>query len=153
GRRGAERQLPEPAAVADHRGGGHPPGLPRRAGAHGREAHRPARARLLLDRLPPGAVEAGRGHRPARALRRADLRHPAAHRPDPHAGRSCVEGCGGRGPAGNRLMAKTPHNEDAETPQAQMGRLILALRTQGVTDAAVLSAIETTPREMFTPEL
>ena len=50
-------------------------------------------------------------------------------------------------------MARTPHDEDAETPQAQMGRLILALRTQGVTEAGVLSAIETTPREMFTPEL
>ncbi len=34
-----------------------------------------------------------------------------------------------------------------------MARLILALRSQGVTDAAVLNAIETTPRELFTPDL
>ena len=40
-----------------------------------------------------------------------------------------------------------------ETPQARMARLILALRTQGVTDAKVLKAIEATPREIFTPEL
>lgn len=43
-----------------------------------------------------------------------------------------------------------PH-EDA--PQARMARLILALRTQGVTDPKVLKAIEATPRELFTPEL
>ncbi|MDB5447503.1 MAG: pcm [Phenylobacterium sp.] len=40
-----------------------------------------------------------------------------------------------------------------ETTQEQMARLILALRTQGVTDAKVLKAIESTPRELFTPEL
>ena len=34
-----------------------------------------------------------------------------------------------------------------------MARLILSLRTQGVTDAKVLKAIESTPREIFTPEL
>jgi protein-L-isoaspartate(D-aspartate) O-methyltransferase len=43
-----------------------------------------------------------------------------------------------------------PHEE---TPQALMARLILALRTQGVTDPKVLKAIEATPREIFTPEL
>jgi len=43
-----------------------------------------------------------------------------------------------------------PHEE---TPRAQMARLILALRTQGVTDPKVLKAIEGTPREIFTPEL
>jgi protein-L-isoaspartate(D-aspartate) O-methyltransferase len=42
---------------------------------------------------------------------------------------------------------------DDDTPQAQMARLILSLRTQGVTDAKVLKAIESTPREIFTPEL
>jgi len=36
---------------------------------------------------------------------------------------------------------------------AALARLILALRTQGVTDPAVLNAIETTPRELFTPDL
>ncbi len=40
-----------------------------------------------------------------------------------------------------------------ETPQARMARLILSLRTQGVTDPKVLKAIEATPRELFTPEL
>jgi len=36
---------------------------------------------------------------------------------------------------------------------AQLARLILTLRSQGVTDPKVLSAIETTPREAFTPDL
>jgi protein-L-isoaspartate(D-aspartate) O-methyltransferase len=35
----------------------------------------------------------------------------------------------------------------------QLARLILALRSQGVTDPKVLNAIETTPRELFTPDL
>jgi protein-L-isoaspartate(D-aspartate) O-methyltransferase len=35
----------------------------------------------------------------------------------------------------------------------QLARLILALRSQGVTDPKVLKAIETTPREIFTPDL
>ena len=43
-----------------------------------------------------------------------------------------------------------PHDE---SPREQMARLILALRSQGVTDAKVLKAIEATPRELFTPEL
>jgi len=43
-----------------------------------------------------------------------------------------------------------PHED---TPEARMARLILGLRSQGVTDAKVLKAIEATPRELFTPEL
>jgi protein-L-isoaspartate(D-aspartate) O-methyltransferase len=47
--------------------------------------------------------------------------------------------------------------EPDDTPQmdamARMARLLLALRSQGVTDAKVLNAIEKTPRELFTPEL
>jgi protein-L-isoaspartate(D-aspartate) O-methyltransferase len=35
----------------------------------------------------------------------------------------------------------------------QVARLILALRSQGVTDPAVLGAIEKTPRDLFTPDL
>jgi protein-L-isoaspartate(D-aspartate) O-methyltransferase len=38
-------------------------------------------------------------------------------------------------------------------PDAALARLILALRSQGVTDPAVLNAIETTPREIYTPDL
>jgi protein-L-isoaspartate(D-aspartate) O-methyltransferase len=45
-------------------------------------------------------------------------------------------------------MAKTP-----ETPDARLAELVLALRSQGVTDAKILTAIEKTPRELFTPEL
>jgi protein-L-isoaspartate(D-aspartate) O-methyltransferase len=41
--------------------------------------------------------------------------------------------------------------EDAHA--ARMARLILSLRTQGVTEPKVLKAIEATPRELFTPEL
>jgi protein-L-isoaspartate(D-aspartate) O-methyltransferase len=43
--------------------------------------------------------------------------------------------------------------EEPETSQTRMARLILALRSQGVTDPRVLDAIERTPRELFTPDL
>jgi protein-L-isoaspartate(D-aspartate) O-methyltransferase len=43
------------------------------------------------------------------------------------------------------------HSDD--TPETRMARLILALRSQGVSDARVLNAIETTPRDIFTPDL
>lgn len=43
---------------------------------------------------------------------------------------------------------------DAEdTPEIRMARLILALRAQGVTDSRVVAAIESTPRELYTPDL
>lgn len=42
---------------------------------------------------------------------------------------------------------------EEDTPETQMARLILALRSQGVTDAKVLNAIEKTPRPLFTQEL
>ncbi len=42
---------------------------------------------------------------------------------------------------------------DEDSPRARVGRLILALRSQGVTDPKVLDAIEATPREIFVPEL
>ena len=38
-------------------------------------------------------------------------------------------------------------------PETRKARLILALRSQGVTDAKVLDGIELTPRDLFTPEL
>jgi len=40
-----------------------------------------------------------------------------------------------------------------DTHETQVARLILGLRSQGVTDPAVLSAIERTPRDLFTPDL
>ena len=43
--------------------------------------------------------------------------------------------------------------EEPETSRTRMARLILALRSQGVTDPRVLDAIERTPRELFTPDL
>ena len=43
--------------------------------------------------------------------------------------------------------------EEPDTPQTRMARLILGLRSQGVTDPRVLDAIEKTPRELFTPDL
>ena len=43
--------------------------------------------------------------------------------------------------------------EEPETSRTRMARLILALRSQGVTDPRVLDAIERTPREIFTPDL
>ena len=43
---------------------------------------------------------------------------------------------------------------DAEdSPETRLARLVLALRSQGVTDPLVLSVIEKTPRDLFTPEL
>ncbi|MBW8858258.1 MAG: protein-L-isoaspartate O-methyltransferase, partial [Caulobacter sp.] len=41
----------------------------------------------------------------------------------------------------------------ADTPEARLQALMKALRAQGVTDPAVLNAIEKTPRELFTPDL
>jgi len=43
--------------------------------------------------------------------------------------------------------------EDESTAEENLARLVLGLRSQGVTDAAVLNAIETTPRDLFTPDL
>jgi protein-L-isoaspartate(D-aspartate) O-methyltransferase len=45
-------------------------------------------------------------------------------------------------------MAKT-----SDLPDARLAELVLALRSQGVTESKVLTAIEKTPRELFTPEL
>ena len=42
---------------------------------------------------------------------------------------------------------------DDDTPETRMARLILALRSQGVTDPKVLGAIESTPRPIFTQDL
>jgi protein-L-isoaspartate(D-aspartate) O-methyltransferase len=42
---------------------------------------------------------------------------------------------------------------DEDTPETRHARLILALRSQGVTEPKVLHAIEKTPRELFTPDL
>ncbi|HZC17455.1 MAG TPA: protein-L-isoaspartate O-methyltransferase, partial [Caulobacteraceae bacterium] len=42
---------------------------------------------------------------------------------------------------------------DDDSPATQRARLILSLRSQGVSDAAVLNALEQTPRELFTPKL
>ena len=44
-------------------------------------------------------------------------------------------------------------SEGADTPETRMARLILSLRSSGVTDPKVLGVIEKTPRELFTPEL
>ena len=49
-------------------------------------------------------------------------------------------------------MPAPPPNE-GDSPETRMARLLLALRSQGVTDAKVLGAIETTPRPIFTQEL
>ena len=46
---------------------------------------------------------------------------------------------------------KRPQKDAGLDPQ--LAQLVLTLRTQGVTDHAVLSAIERTPRDLFTPAL
>jgi protein-L-isoaspartate(D-aspartate) O-methyltransferase len=43
--------------------------------------------------------------------------------------------------------------EPEDTPETRKARLVLGLRSQGVTEPSVLSAIERTPRDLFTPEL
>ena len=48
-------------------------------------------------------------------------------------------------------MTDQDHEED--TPETRRARLILSLRSQGVSDPAVLTALEQTPRELFTPQL
>ena len=47
---------------------------------------------------------------------------------------------------------KKPASEPG-SHEMRLARLVLALRSQGVTDPAVLAAIERTPRELFTPDL
>jgi protein-L-isoaspartate(D-aspartate) O-methyltransferase len=42
---------------------------------------------------------------------------------------------------------------DDETPETRKARLILGLRSQGVSDPTVLNAMEHTPRDLFTPDL
>jgi protein-L-isoaspartate(D-aspartate) O-methyltransferase len=44
-------------------------------------------------------------------------------------------------------------DEAKDTPETQRARLILGLRSQGVSDPAVLRALEQTPRDLFTPTL
>jgi protein-L-isoaspartate(D-aspartate) O-methyltransferase len=43
--------------------------------------------------------------------------------------------------------------EDLDDAETRRARLILNLRSQGITDAKVLRAMEQTPRDMFTPDL
>jgi protein-L-isoaspartate(D-aspartate) O-methyltransferase len=47
---------------------------------------------------------------------------------------------------------KRPAKEPVER-ETQLARLVLGLRTQGVSDPSVLAAIERTPRDIFTPDL
>ena len=49
-------------------------------------------------------------------------------------------------------MGKQDDNGE-EGRDVQLARLVLSLRAQGVSDPAVLAAIESTPRELFTPDL
>lgn len=51
---------------------------------------------------------------------------------------------------GRAVANDEPEKDDAET---RLARLILSLRSQGVSDPKVLAAIESTPRDIFTPEL
>ncbi|MDP1643525.1 MAG: protein-L-isoaspartate(D-aspartate) O-methyltransferase [Phenylobacterium sp.] len=46
-------------------------------------------------------------------------------------------------------MAQVPD----DSPETRLARLVLALRSQGVSDPKVLQALEATPRQMFTPDL
>jgi protein-L-isoaspartate(D-aspartate) O-methyltransferase len=52
-------------------------------------------------------------------------------------------------------MMRDPQDDprEDEDPDTQLARLILGLRSQGVTDPQVLAAIEKTPRDLFVPDL
>ena len=50
-------------------------------------------------------------------------------------------------------MAKHESDHDGDEASVQLARLVLSLRSQGVSNPAVLKAIESTPRELFTPDL
>jgi protein-L-isoaspartate(D-aspartate) O-methyltransferase len=50
-------------------------------------------------------------------------------------------------------MAKHESDQEGDDAHTRLARLILALRSQGVSDGAVLSALESTPRDLFTPDL
>jgi protein-L-isoaspartate(D-aspartate) O-methyltransferase len=50
----------------------------------------------------------------------------------------------------DRMDEETEDEDDAHT---RLARLVLSLRSQGVTDPQVLSAIEKTPRDLFVPDL
>jgi protein-L-isoaspartate(D-aspartate) O-methyltransferase len=43
--------------------------------------------------------------------------------------------------------------DEQDTAETRLARLVLGLRSQGVTDPTVLSAIEKTPRDLFVPDL
>jgi protein-L-isoaspartate(D-aspartate) O-methyltransferase len=47
----------------------------------------------------------------------------------------------------------TKRGKETTERDTQLARLVLGLRSQGVTDPAVLNAIERTPRDLFTPDL
>ena len=51
------------------------------------------------------------------------------------------------------MAKKDDPTKDGDGAETLLARLILALRSQGVSEPAVLGAIETTPREAFTPDL
>jgi protein-L-isoaspartate(D-aspartate) O-methyltransferase len=50
-------------------------------------------------------------------------------------------------------MANDRNEPDDESAETKLARLILSLRSQGVSDARVIGAIESTPRDIFTPDL
>ena len=49
-------------------------------------------------------------------------------------------------------MSGEPRADDLD-PETRKARLVLGLRSQGISDPAVLNAIERTPRDLFTPDL
>jgi len=51
------------------------------------------------------------------------------------------------------LTRKSQEPKPESASAERLAKLVLGLRSQGVTDPAVLAAIERTPRDLFTPEL
>ena len=47
----------------------------------------------------------------------------------------------------------SPDSKEPPERDMRLAKLVLGLRSQGVTDPAVLTAIERTPRDLFTPDL
>jgi protein-L-isoaspartate(D-aspartate) O-methyltransferase len=50
-------------------------------------------------------------------------------------------------------MSAKARDDDEDAPETRLARLILTLRSSGVTDPKVLDALEKTPRDLFVPDL
>jgi 5'-nucleotidase len=153
-RRDHQRQLPGRRARRRLRGRSDPPGLPRRP--------RPPSAEKRTDLRGKEYYWMGFRNEASKPAEGTDLRAvyegrisvtplhiDLTHMESVHnALKGVLGGAPPRLAKGLAAMVKKPHTDDVRVPS-----LMLALRSQGVSDPKVLGAIESTPREVFTPDL